>query len=118
MISGSVSLVERLEIFARLEADGAPRRDVDASAGARIAAYPGFAWPYREYPETAQLDAVAVGEGMLHCAKDRIDGRLRLVARQPRALHDTLDEILLDQAQTPFRVKGEPVSISDKPDGR
>lgn len=96
------SLCDGLEILARLEPDCPTGSDVHTRSRARVAADPGFAGFHRKHSKTAQFDAIAVGEGALHRAKDGIDGSLRFVARQAGTLGDPLDEILLDQAQTPF----------------
>ena len=95
-------LLERLEVFARLEANGAAGGYVDFGAGAGVAAYACFAGFYGEDAEAAELDAIALSEGSLHGAEDGVKGRFGLVAGQAGALYDALDEILLDQAGTPF----------------
>lgn len=95
-------MVERLEFLAGFEADGAAGGDVDLFAGAGVAADAGFAGFDGEDAEAAQLDAVALGEGTFHGTEDGIDGRFCLVAGQSGPFHDALDEILLDQAITPF----------------
>lgn len=95
-----------LQILAGFEADGAAGGDIDAGAGAGVAAYAGFARFHGKNAEAAQLDAFAAAQRTLHGVEDGIDGCLGLVARQTGALHDTLDEILFDQAQTPFGVEG------------
>src|SRR5437764_13952867 len=50
--------------------------DLDAVAGARIAAHPGIAALDREGAETAQFDAVAAGQRRGDLVKDRSDDNL------------------------------------------
>jgi hypothetical protein len=54
-------LIQRVEVFAGFEADGAAWCDADFGSGARVAAYSGFAWAHVEDSEAAQLDAVSLG---------------------------------------------------------
>jgi len=84
-------LVENLEVFAWLEADGFAGGDGDLGASARVAADAGFARLYGEDAEAAELDAVAVAEGFLHGFKDGIDGGLRLGTWKAGALDYPLD---------------------------
>jgi hypothetical protein len=91
------SLVEDLEVFAWLEADGLAGGDGDLGAGAGVAADAGFAGLYGEDAEAAELDAVAGAEGGLHGLKDGVDGGFGLGAGEAGTFHYSLDEILLDQ---------------------
>ena len=101
-LHGRGLLLEGLEVFAGFEADGAAGGDVDFCAGAGIAADARFAGFYGEDAEAAEFDAVALGEGGLHGAEDGVDRGFGLGAGQAGALDDALDEVLLDQAGTPF----------------
>ena len=91
-----------MRLKAGLEPHGPARGDVDAGAGAWVAADAGLAGLHGEDAEAPELDAIAFGQGTLHGAEDGVDGGFGLVALQTCALGNTLDEILLDQAGTPF----------------
>lgn len=95
-------LLEGLELFARLEANGASRRDIDLFARTRVAADACFARLDGEDAKATQLDAIAAGESTFHRAEDGIDCSLRLDPRKTCAFDNPLDEVLLDQASTPF----------------
>ena len=69
---------------------------------ARVAADAGFSGFDGENAEAWQLNAVAVGERAFHGCKDGVHGGFCLVTGQSCAFHDALDEVLLDQAGTPF----------------
>jgi hypothetical protein len=88
--------VEDLEVFAGLEADGFAWGDADLGAGTGIAADAGLAGLDGKDAKTAQFDAVAVGEGLLHGFKDGVDGGLCLGAGKAGTLYHPLNEVLLD----------------------
>ncbi len=94
-------LRQDLEVFAGFEADGFAGVDADLGAGAGVAAYAGLAGLDGEDAEAAQFDAVVLGEGGLHGFEDGVDGGFGLDAREAGALHDSLDEVLFDQADSP-----------------
>jgi hypothetical protein len=95
-------LLEGLQFFAGLEADGSAGGDVDLFACAGVATYAGLARFDGEDTESAQFDAITLGECALHRAEDRVDRSLGLVPGKAGPLYDALDKILLDQAGTPF----------------
>ena len=95
-------LLEVLELFTGFEAYGSAWGDVDLFAGAWVAADAGLARLDSEDAEAPQFDAVAVGERALHGCKDGVHGGFCLITGQSCAFHDALDEVLLDQAGTPF----------------
>ncbi len=95
-------LVEEVEVFAWLEADGFSGFDGDLCAGAGVAADAGFAGLDGEDAEAAELDAVACDHALLHAEEDGVYGGLGLDAGEAGALDDALDEILLDHPVTPF----------------
>src|SRR5208283_6236259 len=63
--------VERLQLLARLEANGLPGRNGHFGAGARVASDARLAGPDREDAESTEFDAVAQGERALHGLKHR-----------------------------------------------
>ena len=90
-------LVYDLKVFARLEADGLAGSDVDFRAGARIAADAGLAGLDGEDAESAEFDAVALNQAVLHGVEDGIDGVFRFGADESGAFYNPLNEILFDQ---------------------
>ncbi len=86
-----------MEVFSRLETNGFSWGDADFGSGAGISSDAGFARFYGEYAESAELDAVAFGEGLLHGFEDGVDGGLGLGSNEPGPLDHPLDEILFDQ---------------------
>jgi hypothetical protein len=98
----SARLVEDLEVFAWLEADGFAGGDGDFGAGAGVAAYAGLAGLDGEDAEAAEFDAIGSAEGLLHGLEDGVDGGFSLGAGKAGALNNALDEILLDQCEVAF----------------
>ena len=72
------NLVEQMQFFARLETDSAAGSDRHFGSGSWVASDAGFARLYAEDAKSAQLDAIACGESILHAEEDGIDGRLGL----------------------------------------
>ncbi len=81
-----MGLVEDLEVFTGLEADGLAGGDGDFGSGAGIAAYSGFAGLDGEDAEAAELDAIAVTESLFHGFKDGVHGGFCLGAGKAGAL--------------------------------
>jgi hypothetical protein len=88
---------ERVQIFARLEANGFSRGDADLGACPGIAADAGFACTDAEDAESAQFDALARCQGLFQALEDRIHRGFGLAARQARALDYMMDDVLLNQ---------------------
>ena len=89
--------MERMQLFARLEANSFARGYAHFGAGARIAADTGFAGANAEDAKSAQFDALAGGQGLLQALEDRIHRSLCLGARETRALDYMMDDVLLNQ---------------------
>jgi hypothetical protein len=70
-----------MEFFARLEANGFTGRDAYLGAGTRVATNACFTGLHIEDSETAEFDAIARSERVLHSFKDRIDSGFCLDAR-------------------------------------
>jgi len=85
-----------MELFTGFEADGFAGGDGDLGTGAGIASDAGFAGFDGEDTETAEFDAFATAEGGFHGLEDDIDGGLCLGSREARALHHSLNQVLLD----------------------
>jgi hypothetical protein len=91
------TLVDEVEIFSGLEANGLSGGDADLGASARIAAHAGLSGFDGEDAEAAQLDTVALGQSPLHGFEDGVNGGLGLDPGKSGAFDDTLNEILLNQ---------------------
>src|SRR5260370_9429451 len=94
-------LVDRLQCFAGLEADGLARRDGNFGAGARVASDAGLARAHIKHAETAQFDAVSGGERLLHALEDGFDGKLRLGLGDPGAVNHFVDDVELNHGLPP-----------------
>src|ERR1700690_2098963 len=86
-----------MKLFTRLEANGLAGRDADLGSGARIASDAGLAGTHIEHAESAEFNAFATGERLLHTIEDGVYGGLRLRPWQARTFHYALDKVLLDQ---------------------
>src|SRR2546427_8454352 len=64
--------LERLQVFARLEAYGFSRRDVNLGTCAGISADTRFPRLHRKYAKAAQLDPVICLQGILHAIEDGV----------------------------------------------
>src|SRR6267154_3478782 len=89
-------LVDRLQLFTRLEAHGLAGRNADLSAGPRIAPDAGLARAHIEHAEAAQFDAVALSQGALHALKDRLHRLLGFCLGDAGLSHNFVDDIELD----------------------
>jgi hypothetical protein len=96
-------LLDRLQFFARLEANGFARRYRNFGAGARIAPNAGFSRPHVEHAEAAELDAVAFGERALHALKHGFDGNFSFGFGDARLGNHFVDDVQLDQGLAPTR---------------
>jgi hypothetical protein len=102
-----------VEVFPGFEPDSLARRNSHFSAGSGVSSDAGLARLYGEDAETAELDAVAFGQGLFHGLEDGIDGCFSLGADEPGPVDDALDEILFDQRCTFQKVlQGYPVCTS------
>src|SRR3954469_3601976 len=95
-VKGLGALIDRLQLFARLEAHSFAGRNADLGSRARIASDAGLSRAYVEHAETAQLDAVALGEGALHALKDRLDCLLGFRLGDAGLSDNFVDDIELD----------------------
>lgn len=95
------SLIERVEIFARFEANGAARRNADFCPGARVAPDTGFSRPHVEHAEAAQLDTISVRQRALQALEDGFDSSLGFYAGQSGTLNYLMYDVLLNQWLSP-----------------
>src|SRR5271165_1261086 len=79
--AGRLVAVEDVQFLARLEANSFTRRNRHFGSGARVSADARLAGPHVEDAEAAQLDAVAVCQGLLKALKNCVDRSFCLHAR-------------------------------------
>jgi hypothetical protein len=94
------SLVEQVQLFARLEPNRLAWRDRYLGARARIAPDASLSRFHGKYAKTAQFDPVARDEALLHRVEDGVHCRLGLGLRQAGTVDYPLNEILLDQVMS------------------
>jgi hypothetical protein len=88
--------LERLQVFAWLEAYGLSGRDVHLRARAWVPADAGLAWLYGKHTESAQLDPIISLQRILHAVEDRIDRLLCFRLADSRPLNDLIHKIEFD----------------------
>ncbi len=91
-----------MQFLAGLEADGLAGRNVDFSAGARVAANAGFARADVENAETAKLDAIALRQCLFHRLEDDFHRALGLCLGDASPAHDFVNDIELNHAAAPI----------------
>src|SRR5262249_39119954 len=84
-----------LQLFPRLEAHGFAGRNVDLSAGARIAADAGLARTHIEHAEAAQFDAFALPQRLLHAGENCLYRQLSLGLGDAGLVDHFVDDIEL-----------------------
>src|SRR6516225_37614 len=94
---GMGGLLQCLQLLAWLEAHGLSRRNRDFRAGTRVAPDARLAGLPIKNAETAQLDAVALLQSLLHGLEDSLDGHLRLRLRDARPIDYFINDVQLDQ---------------------
>ena len=95
------TLLQKMELFAWLEADGLAGSDGDFGARAGVASDAGFAWFYGEDAEASELDAVARNQGLLHAIEDSVYRSLCFRPWQAGTLNNPLYKILLNHSGPP-----------------
>src|SRR5213593_3704687 len=91
-------LADVLEVFARLEADGATRRDAHFLAGAGVTADAALARLHLEDSESAKFDPFAALHGGPHRVEHRVHRNLGLDLGDVRDLRHFVDDVDLDHA--------------------
>src|SRR5260370_39056496 len=94
-------LIDRLQFLAGLEADGLARRNRNFGASARIPPNAGLARMHVEHTKTAQLNAVAGGESLLHPLEHGFDCKLRLGLGDPGSVDHFIDDVELNHGSLP-----------------
>src|SRR5215831_3820726 len=86
-------LADVLEVFARLEADSATRRDAHFLAGARVTADAALTGLHLEYAESAQFDTLAALHGGSHRIENRVDCHLGFDLGDVRDFRNLVDDV-------------------------
>lgn len=94
-------VIEQVQFFSGLEANGFSRSDTDFGASAGIAADAGFPGPHVEDAKAAELDALAFSQSVLQRFEDGIDGSLGLVALEAGTLNHLVNNVLFYQGVLP-----------------
>lgn len=97
-------LLESLQFFARLEADGFAGGDGHLGAGARVPSDARFAGANVEDAEAAEFDAFAGAERPFHAFEDRLDGHLGFRLGDAGFIDDFVDDIEFNQVFLPCAV--------------
>src|SRR5712692_6979124 len=92
------TLLQGLQLLARLEANRLARRDSHLGAGARVAANAGLAWTDVEDAEAAQFDTLALRQRPLHGFEHSLNSHFGFCFRDAGSVDHFVDNIELDQA--------------------
>lgn len=96
----SAGLIQNMQLFARLKADGLARRNRSLGAGARIAANPGLAGAHIKDAKTTQFNALTLRHSLFEALKNGIHGMLCLGTRQSGAVDHAMQNVLFNQGFT------------------
>jgi hypothetical protein len=88
--------LQRLQVFAGLEAYGLSGRDIHFRSGPRVPADTGLPRLHRKHAEAPQLNPIIGLEGVLHAIKNGIDRLLRFGLAHSRPLNDLIHKIEFD----------------------
>jgi hypothetical protein len=88
--------LDGLQLFARLEANGFPRRDGDLFPGPWIAPDAGFARLDREDAKAAEFNPIVFLQGRLHGIEYAIHGHLGFRARDSSSFNHLINDIEFD----------------------
>src|SRR5947209_11562391 len=100
LIVSGLPVSEILQVLAGLEADRLAGGDGHLDAGLGIAPHALLAVAHLEDAEAAQLDPLAVAEGVLHGLDDGVDGLRRLHPGYVRDFRDAVDDVRLDHCSS------------------
>ena len=97
-------LIDGLKFLARLEAHRFAGRNIYFGAGARVASDAGLARPNVEDAETAQFNAVTLGQSFLHTLEDSFHRHFGFGLGDAGLVHNFVDDIELDHKSAPQAV--------------
>jgi hypothetical protein len=89
-------LLERLQVFAWLKADGFSWGDIHFRAGTRVPSDASLTRFYREHTEAPQLNPIIGLEGVFHAIEDSVDCLFRFGFADSRPLYDLIDKVEFD----------------------
>src|SRR5678815_3873324 len=92
-------LVDRLQLFPRLEAHGFARRNGNFGARPRISSNASLAWTHIEHAKSAQLNPIALRQRTLHALENRFNGEFRLGLRDASFIDHFVNDIELDHGR-------------------
>jgi len=98
--------LQRLQVFAWLEAYSFSRRNVDFRARAGVPANTGLSRFDGEDAKAAQLDPIVGLEGIFHAIEDRIDCLFGFRLTHSRPLYDLIHEIEFDHLRLRIGPRG------------
>jgi hypothetical protein len=90
------TVLQRLQIFARLEAHGFSWRNVHFRARPGVPADASLSWFDGKHTKAAQLDPIIGLEGVFHAIEYGIDCLFRFCLADSRPLHDLIHKIEFD----------------------
>src|SRR5579863_3811379 len=99
--------INRLQFFPGLEPHRLARWNRNLCAGARIAADAGFSRAHVEHAESPQLNAVAVGQRLLHALKDGFHCQLGFSLGDAGSGYHFVDDVELDHKRLPGTASGQ-----------
>src|SRR5438477_5934126 len=95
------SSIDRLQLFARLEAHRLARRNGNFRPSTRVAPDSGLARAYVKHSKAPQLNAIALGERLLHALKNGFDRQLSLGLGNTSFVDHFVDDVELDHERLP-----------------
>src|SRR5580658_7893018 len=102
----AVLSIDRLQFFPRLEAHSFAGRDRHFGAGARVASDASLARTHVEHAKPTQLNAITVGQRLLHALKDGFHRQLGLGLGDAGSGHHFVDDVELNHTRLPDAVSG------------
>jgi len=99
----ALPLVDGLQLFSRLKPHGFAWRNRDFRAGSRISPDTGFSRPYIEDTKTPQLNAVALGQRLLHAVEDGLNRQFSLGLGNSGLIDHFVDDVELDHGSPLLR---------------
>src|SRR5215469_13303524 len=94
-------LIDRLQLFSRLEAHSFARRNVHLSAGARVAPDTSLARPDIEDSKAAQLNAFAMGQSLFHAAEYGLDRQFGFCLGDAGFVNHFVNDVELNHRSAP-----------------
>ena len=90
-------LLQRLQLFPRLETDCLAGGDRYLSACSWVSSDAGLPWPHVENAKASQFNAIAVAQRLLHALEDCLHSHLGLGLGYTSPADNLVDDVQLDQ---------------------